>query len=75
MNLPVQSQPVLRNVSDTHLLIALDNGVTASSCSVWKKAGCATAVAACAAVCVISDGLACAACFANLGVSSCIDCL
>ncbi|WP_019502199.1 hypothetical protein [Pseudanabaena sp. PCC 6802] len=73
MKLPVQAQPVLRNVSDTK--IAMTNAVIASGCSTWKKIGCAGAVAACAAVCYASGGLACAGCFAGLGQSSCIDCL
>jgi hypothetical protein len=73
MKLPIQAQPVLRNVSDTK--IAMMNAVTASGCSTWKKIGCAASVAACAGVCYASGGLACASCFAGLGQSGCIDCL
>jgi hypothetical protein len=46
-----------------------------ASCSIWKKAACAGALAACAYVCAQSGGVACAACFAGVGASPCIDCL
>jgi hypothetical protein len=75
MKLPVQAQPVLRKISDTKMAIASTDAITASGCSTWKKIGCAASVAACAAVCYASGGLACAGCFAGLGQSSCIDCL
>jgi hypothetical protein len=75
MKLPIQAQPVLRNVSDIKMAIASTNAVMPSGCSTWKKIGCAGAVAACAAVCYGSGLLACAGCFAGLGQSGCIDCL
>lgn len=75
MKLPIQAQPVLRNVSDIKMAIASTDAVIPSGCSTWKKIGCASAVAACAAVCYGSAGTACAACFAGLGMGSCIDCL
>lgn len=54
---------------------ASHSGVEPQGCSTTKKIACAAALAACAAVCVGSDGTACAACFAGLGMGSCIDCL
>jgi hypothetical protein len=44
-----------------------------SDCSPLKKLLCQGALLACAATC--AAGGACAACFASLGMSSCIDCL
>lgn len=75
MKLPIQAQPVQRNINDTKIAMTLTNAVIGSGCSTWKKIGCAASVAACAAVCYASGGTACAACFAGLGQSSCIDCL
>lgn len=77
MKLPIQAQPVLRNVSDIKMAIASTDAVMASGCSRWKKIACAGAVAACAATCAAPGvGWAvCAECFAGLGMSSCIDCL
>jgi len=59
--------------------LAPQRGVTPAAvhpqgCSIWKKIGCAAALAACAASCVIT-GPECVGCFAALGASSCIDCL
>ena len=50
------------------------SSVVPQGCGLGKKIACAAAVAACAAVCVGSAGTACAACFAGLGMGSCIDC-
>ncbi len=50
-------------------------GVEPQDCSLPKKIACASAVAACAAVCIGTGGAGCAACFAGLGMGSCIDCL
>ena len=77
MKLPVQSQPVLRNIVGMEMAIASTNAVMASGCSRWKKIGCVGAVAACAGVCAAPGvGWAvCASCFAGLGMGSCIDCL
>lgn len=77
MNLPVQAQPVLRSVSNTKIAMNLTNTVMASGCSRWKRIGCASAVAACAATCAAPGvGWAvCSSCFAGLGMGSCIDCL
>jgi hypothetical protein len=50
-------------------------GVEPQDCNTLKKIGCAAAVLACGAVCIGSAGAGCAACFASLGMGSCIDCL
>lgn len=49
--------------------------VAPQGCGVFKAIACAAAVAACAGVCVGTGGTACAACFAGLGMGSCIECL
>jgi hypothetical protein len=46
----------------------------ASDCGVFKKIGCAGAIAACGAVCVGSLGTACVECLAGIGASGCLDC-
>jgi hypothetical protein len=52
------------------------NLIVPQDCGIFKKIGCATAVAACGTVCLTGAGIpACAACFASLGASGCIDCL
>jgi hypothetical protein len=71
MTLPKQSAPVARNVS-TH---PIAGALTPSGCNFVKKALCASALAACAAVCVGSGGAACVQCLGALGMSSCIDCV
>ncbi len=68
-HLPPQNPAVPRGRSTT----AFTSGLGPSGCSIFKKVACAAAVAACAATC--AAGGACAACFAGLGMSSCIDCL
>jgi|GEM_PF-3104036 len=50
-------------------------GVEPQGCNVFKKIACAGALVACAAVCAGTGGAACPACFAALGMGSCIDCL
>lgn len=49
--------------------------VAPQGCGVFKAIGCGAAVIACGAVCVGTGGTACAACFAGLGMGSCIECL
>jgi hypothetical protein len=56
------------------------NGTTSydivpQSCRFPKNVACAAAVASCAAICYGTLGAACVTCFANLGMSSCMDCL
>jgi hypothetical protein len=50
------------------------NLVTLQSCSFWETISCASTVVACAAVCAFGSN-DCAKCFADLGRSSCRDCL
>jgi hypothetical protein len=75
VKIPIQAQPVMRNVSTADRINASGNGITASGCSTWTAIGCAGAVAACAGACYVSLGTACAACFAAIGASSCFSCL
>jgi hypothetical protein len=75
MKIPIQAQPVIRNVSTANHMNVLDNGITASGCSTWTAVGCAASLAACGAVCYGSGGLACAPCLAAIGASSCMECL
>jgi hypothetical protein len=51
------------------------NLIVPQDCSFFKKIGCATALAACATVCVTGAVPACAACLGGLGAGGCIDCL
>jgi hypothetical protein len=48
--------------------------VVPQNCPWWKVGLCAAAVAACVASCAAGPQ-ACIVCFANLGMSDCIDCL
>jgi hypothetical protein len=75
MKLPIQAQPVIRNVNTANHINILDNGITASGCAWWKATGCAAALAACGAVCYGSGGLACAPCLAALGAGNCLECV
>ncbi len=54
---------------------ALSAGIEPQDCGVLKAIGCATALAACAAVCVGTGLTGCAPCLAGLGTGSCIECL
>jgi hypothetical protein len=67
-SLPASSQKT-RSINDLAGI-----GINPSDCGLGKKIACAVAVAACATVCAGSLGSACAACFAGLGMGSCIDC-
>lgn len=75
MKLPIQAQPVMRNVTTADRMGASGNGITPSGCSTWTAIGCTAALAACAGICAASLGSGCVACFAGLGASSCFDCL
>lgn len=68
MNLPVLSAPMQRTRGTKASL----DGVNPSSCSIWKKIGCAAAIAACAPSCVAPP--ACSACLEAIGMSGCFDC-
>jgi hypothetical protein len=70
MRLPHQSPAVTRGIS----IAPITETLTPSGCSVFKKVGCATAIAACGAVCFASLGSACVQCLAGIGASGCIDC-
>jgi hypothetical protein len=72
MNLPIQSQPVMRNVSTAKLM--LDNGIIASGCSWALAAECVTAVALCGASCLLGPEV-CIPCLAAGGLSYCFQCL
>jgi len=71
MRLPNQAPAVDRGVTTSPLAGA----VGLSGCNVFKKIACATALAACAVVCVGSAGTACAQCLAGIGAAGCIDCV
>lgn len=71
MRLPIQAKTVIRNTSTS----PVGDGIGASGCNVLKKIACATALAACAVVCVGSAGTACAQCLAGIGAAGCIDCV
>ena len=75
MKVPIQAQPVIRNVSTANHMNVLDNGIIASACPWWKAAGCAAAVAACGGICVASLGTTCVACLAGIGAGDCFSCL
>ena len=69
MKIPKQVVPILRSDS-SHLANAQ---ITPQDCGLGKKIACSAAVVACAVTCAAGPE-ACAACFAGLGMSSCIDC-
>ena len=71
MRLPIQAKTVIRSTSTS----PIGGAVGASGCNVFKKIACATALAACAVVCVGSAGTACAQCLAGIGAAGCIDCV
>lgn len=71
MRLPIQSPAVMRGPSAS----PFGRGLEPSGCNIFKKAACAVALAACAAVCVGSAGTACVQCLAGIGASGCIDCV
>lgn len=83
MYLPIQAKSITRNVSQvratknavTPSYSVLDDPISIFGCNWKKKIVCGASVAACSAICYASGPVACLACFAELGRSSCIDCL
>lgn len=73
MRLPQQSTPA--DCRPELIPTQSSAAVAPQGCGVFKAIACAAAVAACAGVCVGTGGTACAACFAGLGMGSCIECL
>jgi hypothetical protein len=70
MNLPIQSQPVIRQYST----VAIQNGIYAQDCSAWDWLKCGAIAAGCAVACVLTEGEACIACMGPV-YDSCKQCL
>ena len=71
MKLPIQAQPVMRNVSSVRISAALISGVTASECDMST---CGWAIAACAPA-VFGGPTGVAGCLIGLGAGGCVDCV
>ncbi|GGA18698.1 hypothetical protein [Okeania sp. KiyG1] len=71
MNLPIQSQPVIRK-GNTPVIVL--NGLTPQGCGVLDWVKCGAIAAGCAAACVVTEGEACIECLGP-AYDSCKDCL
>lgn len=73
MRIPMLTERIERR--NTPFVYEVNDSIQPQGCSIFKKIACAGALVACGAVCIGSAGTACAACFAGLGMGSCIECL